>query len=156
MKIKSQPIINTYWSKDACVVQRPSTHFVIDGPSNANSQLTPREASCEREAEIASPLVEIYSAKQAKRRSANWIGMKAEVVQATSSERIEFHFCAPVHLLILFEQGARREGETTVEGERSSLGDTERKFTFVRVIAITTGMSRGILLVSHSSISRHM
>src|SRR5512140_1180300 len=37
-------------------------------------------------------------------------------VQETGSERIEYRFQTPVHLLILFERGVRREGDTDVEG----------------------------------------
>ena len=41
-------------------------------------------------------------------------------------------FRAPVHLLVVYEQGARRDGETVVEGvSRSTLGDLARKMTFV-------------------------
>ena len=42
--------------------------------------------------------------------------MAAEFVQATRCERIEFRFCAPCHLLAVYEQGERREGETLIEG----------------------------------------
>ena len=58
--------------------------------------------------------------------------MGAELVQATRRERTEFHFEAPVHLLALFERGARSAGESCVEGlPRSSLKDFEHKLTFV-------------------------
>jgi AraC family transcriptional regulator len=59
-------------------------------------------------------------------------GMTAEIVQETGSEAIEYRFKAPVHLLILFERGVRRDGDTDVEGlSRSSLRDLARKFVFV-------------------------
>jgi len=59
-------------------------------------------------------------------------GMGAEVVQATRRERTEFHFAAPVHLLALFERGARVAGESYVDGlRRSSLKDFEHKLVFV-------------------------
>ena len=45
-----------------------------------------------------------------------WDGMAAEIVQVTRRERAEFRFQAPRHLLIVYEQGARHDGETTVEG----------------------------------------
>jgi AraC family transcriptional regulator len=58
--------------------------------------------------------------------------MAAEVVQATSSERIAFRAHALVHTLVLCERGARRDGETSIEGVPSStLRDVTRKFTFV-------------------------
>jgi AraC family transcriptional regulator len=52
-------------------------------------------------------------------------------VQATRPDKIDTRFHAPVHLLVLGERGARREGETFVEGlPRSSLRDYRRKLTF--------------------------
>jgi AraC family transcriptional regulator len=76
--------------------------------------------------------VEISPPDIVKRRRMSWDGMAAEIVQATRRERIESRFHAPVHLLVLGERGARREGETSVEGlPRSSLRDYRRKLTFV-------------------------
>jgi len=62
----------------------------------------------------------------------SWDGMAAEVVQATQPEKIEYRFHAPRHLLVVYEQGVRRDGETFVEGlPRSTLRDFKRKLTFV-------------------------
>jgi AraC family transcriptional regulator len=81
---------------------------------------------CER------PVVQISPPELVKRRAAKWDGMAAEIVQTTSGDRIECHFRAPMHLLIACEQGARRDGETLVEGlPRSTLRDFTRKLTFV-------------------------
>jgi AraC family transcriptional regulator len=61
-----------------------------------------------------------------------WRGMAAEFVETTTSARVEFRFRAPVHLLVVYEQGSRRTGETYVEGLPSStLRDVTRKVTFV-------------------------
>ena len=58
--------------------------------------------------------------------------MAAEIVQATRHERIQYRFHAPRHLLVVYEQGVRRDGETFVEGlPRSTLRDFKRKLTFV-------------------------
>jgi AraC family transcriptional regulator len=58
--------------------------------------------------------------------------MTAEIVQATGCQRIDCRSHAAVHLLILCERGARREGETYIEGlPRSTLRDVTRKLTFV-------------------------
>jgi AraC-like DNA-binding protein len=76
--------------------------------------------------------VEISPADSVKRRAVAWDGMAVEIVQGTRRERTEFRFQAPRHMLIVYEQGARRDGETTVEGlPRSSLRDFKRKLTFV-------------------------
>jgi AraC family transcriptional regulator len=67
-----------------------------------------------------------------KRRTAAWRGMRAEIVQVTSRERIEFHYRGPLHLLVVCEQGIREDGETVVQGlPRSSQRDLRRKLTFV-------------------------
>jgi len=66
------------------------------------------------------------------RHSEAWRGITAEIVQVTSNEPVEYRFKAPVHLLIAYEQGVRRDGETFVESlPRSTLHDVTRKLTFV-------------------------
>jgi AraC family transcriptional regulator len=78
------------------------------------------------------PLVAIPPGDSFRRRMVRSTGMTAEIVQETGSERIEYRFQAPVHLLILFERGVRREGDTNLEDlPRSSLRDLSRKFVFV-------------------------
>ena len=58
--------------------------------------------------------------------------MTAEIVDATSQERFAFRFRAPLHLLVVYEQGARRDGETIIEGlPRSTLRDFGQKLVFV-------------------------
>jgi AraC family transcriptional regulator len=58
--------------------------------------------------------------------------MSAESVQATNHARIEYSFCAPVHLLVIYEDGARRDGVTFVEGlPQATLRSFAHKFTFV-------------------------
>lgn len=76
--------------------------------------------------------VQILPSGLVRRRALNWAGMAAEFVELTSHDRIECRFKAAVHLLIVYEQGMRREGETFVEGlPRSELRDLTRKLTFV-------------------------
>jgi AraC-like DNA-binding protein len=76
--------------------------------------------------------VEIFPSDIVKRRAVTWDGMAAEVVQATGHDKVEFRFRAPFHLLVAYEQGVRRDGETLVEGlPRSTLRDVKRKLTFV-------------------------
>jgi AraC family transcriptional regulator len=77
-------------------------------------------------------LVSIGPVDAVKRRAAIWPGMAAELVQATSRDKIEYRFRAPVHLLAVFEDGSRDEGESFVEGlPRSTLRTLTRKITFV-------------------------
>lgn len=76
--------------------------------------------------------VEISPSDAVHRQSASFPGIAAEIVQVTKGERIECRFNAPRHLLIVYEQGTRREGESSVAGlPRSSLRDWRRKLTFV-------------------------
>jgi AraC family transcriptional regulator len=78
-------------------------------------------------------VVEISPSHIVKRRAVSWDGMAAEFVQATQHEKIEYHFFhARRHLLVVYEQGVRRDGETFVDGlSRSTLRDFKRKITFV-------------------------
>jgi AraC family transcriptional regulator len=83
-------------------------------------------------ASMVNPIVEITPPDSVERRSASWPGMAVEIVQATGSDRTESRFCAPVHLLAVYERGIRHEGETFVEGLPSStLRDFRRKLVFV-------------------------
>ena len=102
--------------------------FVAQEP--ARPSFAPRPPRAESSFEIARA-VEISPTSHAKRRVATWSGMAAEIVQATSSERTEFRFLAPLHLLVLFERGVRQEGETRVDNLKSSLRDVTRKLIFV-------------------------
>jgi AraC family transcriptional regulator len=79
-----------------------------------------------------SPAVDIFPADIARRRAVTWDGMAAEVVQTTRRQASEYRFCAQRHLLIVYEQGVRNDGETFVEGlPRSTLRDFKHKLTFV-------------------------
>jgi AraC family transcriptional regulator len=69
-----------------------------------------------------------------KRRTFALNGMTVETVQATRREKIEFRYRGPFHLLAVYEQGARSDGDSFVEGlPRSSLRDLKKKLTFVPV-----------------------
>jgi AraC family transcriptional regulator len=76
--------------------------------------------------------VEISPSDAVKHRSVTWDGMAAEIVHATKHASIEYRYRGPRHLLVVYEQGVRREGDTFVEGApRSALRDFKRKLTFV-------------------------
>jgi AraC family transcriptional regulator len=78
------------------------------------------------------PVVEISPPDLVKRRTARWDGLAAEVVQSPTNDRFHYRFRAPMHLLVVYEQGVRRDGETVVEGvPRSTLRDLARKLIFV-------------------------
>jgi AraC family transcriptional regulator len=78
------------------------------------------------------PVVQIAPSQAVSRRGAAWPGMAGEIVQATRHGRIQFRFCAPVHMLAMYERSVRREGGTLVQGlPKSTLCDCSRKLIFV-------------------------
>ncbi len=85
-----------------------------------------------RSADGADHRVEISSADTVISRTAISDGIFAEVVQAVGHDKFEFRFRAPMHLLVVYEQGTRRDGDTFVEGlPRSKLRDFGRRLTLV-------------------------
>jgi AraC family transcriptional regulator len=82
--------------------------------------------------EFPGTTVEISPPDAVVRHALNWRGMAAETVTATEPSRVEVRFRAPVHLLILFEEGARKDGVTCVEGlPRSGARSYKGKLVFV-------------------------
>jgi AraC family transcriptional regulator len=78
------------------------------------------------------PVVGISPPEVATRCTVTGHGMAAESVQCAGRNKIQYRFRAPVHLLVMYEKGERRNGETFVEGlPRSTLRSLERKLTFV-------------------------
>ena len=82
--------------------------------------------------DAAPSIVEISPFDVVRRHVMTWRGMAAESVQCTSQVRTKFSFRAPIHLLVAYEEGERRDGDTFVEGlPRSTLRHFARKLTFV-------------------------
>ena len=80
----------------------------------------------------SNPTVEIFPVNIVRRRAITDSGMTAESVQSAGCARIEYRFRAPIHLLVIYEHGARRDGETCIEGvARTRLGSFAGKLTFV-------------------------
>jgi AraC family transcriptional regulator len=99
-----------------------------DGQSSGR---LPRRLGVE-ELDLSQPFVDVSPARGVTRRRIEWPGMYADIVQATTHERLDLRFRAPVHLLAVYERGARNAGHTSVDGlPRSSLRDVTRKLTFV-------------------------
>ena len=83
-------------------------------------------------ADAIHPVVEISPPEAVARLTVTGYGMVAESVRFTSRGKIQHHFRAPMHMLVMYEKGERRDGETFVEGlPRSALRNLERKLTFV-------------------------
>jgi AraC family transcriptional regulator len=67
-----------------------------------------------------------------KRHSSVRHGLVTESIYAPTGSRIEFRFEAPVHLLVMYDEGARRDGETSIDGlDPSTLRNFADKLTFV-------------------------
>ena len=78
------------------------------------------------------PVLSILPVGAATRRTMQWQGMAAELIQTARGQRTEFRYRAPVHLLVAYEQGSRADGETYVEGlPPSTLRHFNQKLTFV-------------------------
>ena len=76
--------------------------------------------------------VEVSPSGVGERRSMMGRNIRAELVQLTSHNRIEFRYCGASHLILAYEQGVRRGGETFVDGmSPATLRDFTRKLTFV-------------------------
>ena len=109
----------SFSSKRSAQVIRPNDAF---GP----------EPTAAQSAHAAENLVSIGPVDAVRRRAAIVPGMAAELVQTTRQDKIEYRFRAPVHLLAVFEEASREDGESFVEGlPRSTLRTLTRKITFV-------------------------
>jgi AraC family transcriptional regulator len=87
---------------------------------------------CDRPTTSGDCAVTIAPSDAVMRRAQIWDGMSAEFVQVTRHERMEFSFRAPCHLLAVYEQGERGDGETLIEGlPRSTIRNFRGKLTFV-------------------------
>jgi AraC family transcriptional regulator len=76
--------------------------------------------------------LEIAPAHVVTRHAVAWEGIRVELVQSTTHDKVEFRFRAPCHLLLVYEEGVRDEGETQLgDLPRSTLRTLRRKLTFV-------------------------
>jgi AraC family transcriptional regulator len=105
-------------------------------PVGILNQRSAREPTCASKGEaktaLIHPPVEISPPEEVIRRTVTGYGMTAESVQSSGQRKVQYHFCAPMHLLVMHEKGGRHDGETFVEClPQSRLRNLERKLTFV-------------------------
>jgi AraC family transcriptional regulator len=82
--------------------------------------------------DVTSHELEITPANVVTRRTVAWDGIRVEIVQSITHDKVEFRFRAPCHLLLVYEEGVRDDGETRIEGlPGSTLQTLRRKLTFV-------------------------
>jgi AraC family transcriptional regulator len=78
------------------------------------------------------PIVEISPPDIARRRLANWGAIQADAVKVTRRGTFEYGFKARRHLLIAYERGERRDGETLIEGlPKSTLREFNSRLSVV-------------------------
>jgi AraC family transcriptional regulator len=78
------------------------------------------------------PTVQIVPVDFVKRLGTGRPGWFVESVHAPIGRRIELQFQGPIHLLAMYNEGARREGETSIDGLPSSkVRNFVNKLTFV-------------------------
>jgi AraC family transcriptional regulator len=96
-----------------------------------NNKHAPRQSTQHGFDAITTQLL-ISPADAAKRHAVTLNGVTAESVHFEECSRLEIRFRGVVHLLALFEEGARNDGETLVEGSpHSTLRNYRRKLLFV-------------------------
>ena len=77
-------------------------------------------------------LVDIFPAGAVERQLMTGRGISAELVQSMNRNRIEFRYSGSSHLILAYEHGARRKGETSIGGRSSStLRNFARRLTFL-------------------------
>jgi AraC family transcriptional regulator len=107
-------------------VPRPQ-RFALPGDSD-----TVRPIRGEPSVRISFPTVDVVPHLAVTRRGMEWHGMAAELVQTTALRRIDYRFCSPRHLLVAYQQGVRRDGDSYIDGiPRSRLRDVGNKLSFV-------------------------
>ena len=78
------------------------------------------------------PTVQIAPVEFVKRLGTGCSGWFAESIHAPPGKKIELEFQGPVHLLAMYNEGARRDGETLVDGVApSKIRNLAKKLTFV-------------------------
>ena len=76
--------------------------------------------------------VEISPPEFVRRRAIVCRGLTAESVQTTNRTKVEYSFQGSAHLLVIYEDGARTDGQTCVQGlPQATLRRFAHKFTFV-------------------------
>jgi AraC family transcriptional regulator len=81
---------------------------------------------------VVRPTVRITPIESVKRLGTGWHWWFSESVHVPIGHSIEFRFQGPVHLLILYKEGLRRSGETSIDGLHTSrLRSLVHKLTFV-------------------------
>src|SRR5262247_1354902 len=109
--------------------EAPRLHERHFDQSQLRSDFTPALADgCD----LVRATVQISPIELVKRHCMERYGIVTESIYAPTRSRIEIRYDAPAHLLVLYEDGVRREGETSIDGlSPSGLRNFANKLTFV-------------------------
>jgi AraC family transcriptional regulator len=92
----------------------------------------PRERYHRSAGHAADWVVQVSPPDAVSRRTASGPGMSVEIVQDNRRGRIDYHYCSPLHMLVVHERGVRHNGCTAIEGlPKSTLQDCSGKLVFV-------------------------
>src|SRR5580704_8343336 len=84
------------------------------------------------EGRLVLPTVQIASVELVTRLGTGCPGWFVETVHAPIGSRLELQFQGFIHLLVMYNEGARREGEAAIDGfAPSKIRTVTRKLTFV-------------------------
>src|ERR1700723_1344117 len=93
---------------------------------------TPWQAASQSSSDSCDATVSISPIDSVKRHSTGRHGLVTESIYAPTGSTVEFRLDAPVHLLLMYHEGARCEGETSIDGlHPSRLRNFADKLTFV-------------------------
>jgi AraC family transcriptional regulator len=82
--------------------------------------------------DVMDPTVQITATDSIKRLGTGLDRWSSESIYVPSGCKIEFSFQGPMHLLALYNEGSRRDGETSIDGQHSSkLRSIVHKLTLV-------------------------
>jgi AraC family transcriptional regulator len=88
--------------------------------------------SCQTSCGFLHPTVQIAPVEFIKRLGTGHPGWFVESIHVPTGRRIEFRFRGHVHLLAMYNEGARRDGETSIDGiSPSTIRCLAKKLTFV-------------------------
>ena len=119
-------LVGKWGSEDpACSVAAFSSRM-----GGLGGELSPQVPGADQSGTV--PTVNIAPHRMVSRIGTTWRSMGIELVKATAQERTDYAFHSSSHLLVAYQHGVRRDGESFVEGlPRSKLRDVARKLTLV-------------------------
>jgi len=129
----ARPSTHPFAGTPAPAPRHPRLHALQRQPGSHRNGATHHRAPLEVAAPcLSETLVAFTPAGGVKRQTLIAHGMSAEVVHGIAHDRIESYIRSPHHMLIAYERGSRRDGETFVEDlPHSTVRDLARKLVFV-------------------------